>query len=73
MAHINILSEVTGTVWKIHSSVGDTVQEDAPILILESMKMEIPIASTDKGRIVELLVKEGDSVEDGQIVAAIEV
>jgi acetyl-CoA carboxylase biotin carboxyl carrier protein len=72
MARTKILSEVTGKIWKIHSAVGDTVQEDDQIMIVESMKMEIPVSSTDKGRIVELLVKEGDSVEDGQVVAVIE-
>lgn len=72
MAHLNVISEVTGTVWKIEAEVGATVDADDTILIVESMKMEIPVVATDAGRIVEIRVKEGDSVQDGQTVAVIE-
>lgn len=72
MAHIKIVSEVTGKVWKIEMSEGARVSVDDSIMIVESMKMEIPVVSSDAGRLVEILVKEGDSVEDGQVVAVIE-
>ena len=52
---------------------GVSVNEDDSIMIIEAMKMEIPVFSTDAGQLIEILVKEGDSVEDGQVVAVIEV
>jgi len=72
MARIEVLSEVTGKVWKIECPVGTEVQEEDPILIVESMKMEIPVVATGSGKVVELLVGEGDAVEDGQVVAIVE-
>ena len=72
MARIEVLSEVTGNVWKITASVGDTLAEEDVIMILESMKMEIPIEAPTSGRLVELLVKEEDSVDEDQVVAIIE-
>jgi acetyl-CoA carboxylase biotin carboxyl carrier protein len=72
MARIEIASEITGKVWKIHAPEGAQIGLDDPIMIVESMKMEIPVVSTDAGRVLEILVKEGDSVEEGQVVAVIE-
>lgn len=72
MARIEIASEVTGKVWKIQMPEGAQISVDDSIMIVESMKMEIPVVSTDAGRVLEILVKEGDSVEDGQVVAVIE-
>ena len=72
MARNEVLSEVTGKVWKIEAAVGETVQADAPVLIVESMKMEIPVLSPDAGRLVEIRVAEGDAVEEGQVVAVLE-
>lgn len=72
MARIEIASEVTGKVWKIQMPEGSQISVDDSIMIVESMKMEIPVVSTDAGRVLEILVKEGDSVEDGQVVAVIE-
>ena len=62
MARINIKSEVAGTVWKVQLAVGAEVGPDESILIVESMKMEIPVESPKAGRVVEVLVKEGDVV-----------
>lgn len=72
MAHIKIISDVTGKVWKLQMSEGTQIREEDSILIVESMKMEIPVVSTGNGRLIKILVKEGDSVEDGQVVAVIE-
>jgi len=72
MARIEVQSEVTGKVWKIECPVGTDVQEEDPIMIIESMKMEIPVISTGTGKVVELRVGEGDAVEDGQVVAIVE-
>ena len=72
MPRLEIVSEVTGTVWKVEAQVGQTVTEDDVIMIIESMKMEIPITSSDAGTVVELLVAEGNTVSEGQHVATIE-
>ena len=72
MARLEITSEVTGNVWKIEAAVGDQLDEEDVIMVLESMKMEIPIEASSGGRLVELLVKEEDAVDEDQVVAVIE-
>jgi acetyl-CoA carboxylase biotin carboxyl carrier protein len=72
MARVEITSEVTGNVWKIQAKVGDQLAEEDVIMILESMKMEIPIEASSAGKLVELLVKEEESVNEDQVVAIIE-
>jgi len=72
MARVQVLSEVSGSVWKIEAAVGTEVGADDTILIIESMKMEIPVSSPRAGRVVELKVAEGDPVKEGQVVAIIE-
>lgn len=64
-------SEVTGTVWKIERPVGTAVGEGDTIVIVESMKMEIPIAATCAGVVREILVAEGDPVTEDQAVAVV--
>ncbi len=73
MAIIDIKTEITGNVWKILKKVGEKVEEDEPILILESMKMEIPVSAPEDGVITEILTKEEDTVTEGAVVARIEV
>ena len=73
MKRKEIKSEVSGKVWKIEATVGDAIEEDATILIMESMKMEIPISSTEAGRLLEILVKEDESVTEGQAIAVIDM
>ena len=72
MALHGVESEVAGSVWKIEVAVGDRVGRGDVLMILESMKMEIPVVAPDGGRLVKLLVAEGDSVKDGQDLAVIE-
>lgn len=72
MARIEVRSEVTGKVWKIEIPVGSMAQADEPVMIIESMKMEIPVTSEQGGTVAEILVAEGDAVEDGQVVAILE-
>jgi biotin carboxyl carrier protein len=72
MPQLKVKSEVHGNVWKITAKVGDVVPADEPIVILESMKMEIPVAATKQGKLIELLVAEGQPVEEGQVVAVLE-
>ena len=72
MAREEIQSEVTGKVWKIECKVGDTVADGDTLMILESMKMEIPVISTEDGTVAEILVKEEEPVAEGQAVVVIE-
>lgn len=66
-----ILSEVTGTVWQVMAPVGSRVAEGDTVLVVESMKMEIPVCAPCAGTVAALDVGEGDPVSDGQRVAAI--
>ena len=72
MALVDVKTEITGNVWKIVAKVGDQVEEDAPILILESMKMEIPVSAPEAGRVQAILVEEGQVVSEGSVVARLE-
>ena len=72
MAKHEVESEVTGNVWKILLEVGADVAEGDVIMILESMKMEIPVESPAAGKLVELKVAAEDQVEEGQVVAVVE-
>lgn len=71
MAINRIESLVTGTVWKLERQTGDTLAEGETILIIESMKMEIPIDAPTAGTLRELLVAEGESVTEGQVLAVV--
>jgi len=71
MANHRVESEVTGSVWKVVVDVGDAVAAGDVLLILESMKMEIPLESPVSGRVAELLVKPQDTVEEGQLLVVI--
>ncbi len=66
-----VRTEITGTVWQIRVNIGDKVAEEDPIMILESMKMEIPVLSPDAGVVKEILVGEGEAVTEGQVVAVL--
>jgi biotin carboxyl carrier protein len=72
MATVEITSEVIGTVWKIEKSVGEPVREGELIMILESMKMEIPVEATATGTVAALEVAEGESVDEEQVLARIQ-
>ena len=72
MARKEIKSEITGSVWKILAKPGDSVGEEDSLMILESMKMEIPVMAEASGKVAEILVKEGDSITEGQALAVLE-
>lgn len=72
MARKEIRSEITGSVWKIVKQPGDEVGEEDALMILESMKMEIPVLAEARGKVLEILVREGDAIAEGQSLAAIE-
>jgi len=67
----DVEAQITGNVWKIEKAVGDTVEEEDVILILESMKMEIPVEAPCEGRLSEIRVSEGENVEEGAVLAVI--
>ena len=72
MARHEVESEVTGNVWKILLEVGADVAEGDVIMILESMKMEIPVESPAAGKLVELKVAAEDQVDEDQVVAVVD-
>jgi acetyl-CoA carboxylase biotin carboxyl carrier protein len=65
-AHIN------GTVWKIEVAVGDQVDEGDTVVILESMKMEMPVEAEDPGKVSEIRCEEGQSVSEGDVLVVLE-
>jgi len=67
-----IKAHITGTIWKIEVSVGEEVEEDDDFVILESMKMEMPISAEEDCVVKEILCAEGDSVEEGQVLFIVE-
>ncbi|HVS42674.1 MAG TPA: biotin/lipoyl-binding carrier protein [Candidatus Dormibacteraeota bacterium] len=67
-----VKAELVGNLWKIVTEVGQQVEEDDTLMILESMKMEIPVTTPVSGTIREILVNEGDVVQEGQTVAIVE-
>ena len=67
-----ITTEIAGQVWKLVAQQGDDVAADAPIVILESMKMEIPILAPTAGKLIELHVAEEDMVAEDQLICVIE-
>jgi len=71
MATIDVKSETTGIVKRILKFAGDPVEEDESIIILESMKMEIPVVAPEAGTLSEFLVQEEDAVSEGAVVARI--
>jgi acetyl-CoA carboxylase biotin carboxyl carrier protein len=72
LAIVNVKSEIAGNVWKIQLKPGDKVELDGEIMILESMKMEIPVLSPKGGTIREIKVAEGEAIAEGQLVAIID-
>jgi acetyl-CoA carboxylase biotin carboxyl carrier protein len=67
MAELRVRSEIAGAVWKIEVAVGDEVAEDDPLIILEAMKMEIPLLAPRAGIVREILVTEGEAIAEGDI------
>ena len=68
----NVPAHITGTVVRVEKSPGDPVSAGEPIVILESMKMEMPVESPVDGRVKEIRVKEGQSVAEGDVLAVVE-
>ena len=71
MATTEVPAHITGTVWKILVQVGDAVAQDQPLVILESMKMEMPVESEAAGQVLEIRCAEGDAVDEGAVLAVV--
>ncbi len=71
MADLPIKSEISGNVWKILKAPGDAVAEEETVMILESMKMEIPVMAPRDGVVASITVAEGDAVAEDQLVATL--
>jgi acetyl-CoA carboxylase biotin carboxyl carrier protein len=67
-----VRAEMVANVWKVVVTEGDQVQEGDTLVILESMKMEIPVIAEDAGSLVRLHVAEGDVIQEGDLIAVIE-
>ncbi len=68
----NVEAHITGTVWKIEVAVGDAIEEGDTVVILESMKMEMPVEAEDEGTVKAILVEEGQSVSEGDALVTLE-
>jgi acetyl-CoA carboxylase biotin carboxyl carrier protein len=67
-----VRAHITGTVWKILVKAGDSVAADQQLVILESMKMEMPIESPEAGRVASIATTEGASVDEGDLILTLE-
>jgi len=65
-------AQIAGNVWKIETEIGAEVDLEDTLLIIESMKMEIPVEAPCAGRVAEIRVREGESIEEGAVLAVIE-
>ena len=68
----DIEAHITGNVWKIEVEVGGKVEEGDTVVILESMKMEIPVEAEDDGTVKEILCEEGQAVSEGDVLIVLE-
>lgn len=67
-----IEAHITGTVWKIEVAVGDRVSEGDSVVVLESMKMEMPVEAEDSGQVAEVRCEEGQSVSEGDVLVVLD-
>src|SRR5207247_11124207 len=68
----DIEAHITGTVWKIEVAVGDSVEDGDTVVILESMKMEMPVEAEDSGTVSEIRCEEGQSVSEGDVLVVLD-
>lgn len=71
MSEHNVVADVSGRVWKVEVSEGQQVEEGTTLLIVESMKMEIPVEAPVGGTVLRLMAVEGDMVTDEQVLVVI--
>ena len=68
----DVEAHITGTVWKIECQVGDSIEAGETVVILESMKMEMPVEAEDPGTVKEILCEEGQAVNEGDTLVVLE-
>ena len=68
----DVEAHITGTVWKVECELGQEVEEGDTLVILESMKMEMPVEAEDTGKVAEIRVEEGQSVSEGDVLVVLE-
>jgi acetyl-CoA carboxylase biotin carboxyl carrier protein len=68
----DVEAHITGTVWKIECTVGDTVEEGDTVVILESMKMEMPVETEDAGTVKQIVCEEGQAVSEGDTLVVLD-
>ena len=68
----DVKAHITGTVWKIEKPAGSQVAEGDTVIILESMKMEMPVEAPCAGTVREIKIKEGEAVDEGKVLAVID-
>jgi len=68
----NVEAHITGTVWKVECEVGQEVEEGDTVVIIESMKMEMPVEVEDDGTVKEIKCEEGQSVKEGDTLVVLE-
>ena len=72
MAEVKVRADVSGSIWKVQTSVGATVAEGDELFIIESMKMEIPVTAPSAGVVKTIAVKESEQIEENQVVATLD-
>ncbi len=68
----NVQAHITGTVWKIEVKEGDQVEEGQVVVILESMKMEMPVEAPSAGKVTKIAISEGQAVDEGATLVVLE-
>jgi acetyl-CoA carboxylase biotin carboxyl carrier protein len=68
----DVEAHITGTVWKIEVAIGDAIDEGDTVVILESMKMEMPVEAEDPGVVKEIRCEEGQAVSEGDTLVVLE-
>jgi acetyl-CoA carboxylase biotin carboxyl carrier protein len=68
----DIEAHITGTVWKVECQVGDRIAEGDTVVVLESMKMEMPVEAEDDGTVKQILCEEGQAVNEGDVLVVLE-
>jgi len=69
---VSLAAHITGTVVRIEKRPGDPVQPGEPVVIIESMKMELPLEAQSAGRVREIRCREGEAVSEGDVLAVLE-
>jgi len=67
-----VAAHITGTVWEIRVRVGETVAAEQVLVVLESMKMEMPVEAPTSGRVASILATQGQAVEEGEVLLTLE-